>query len=144
MFQRGSNSNIKSVIHVGLSSFIFELFVNERLFAPFPTLSPLLIWSDRCLEDCVGTHVWIVGFSSCRGIYTMVTVETPACPRHPSSIQQEARCLNSLISHQDFGWTVLHCATKCGKLSPFLHVCRWSKVNQLDVKFVIQNDILIL
>ena len=52
--------------------------------------------------------------------------------------------LNSLISHQDFWWTVLHCATECRKLFSFLHVCRWSKVDQLDVKFVIQNDILIL
>ena len=59
-----------------------------------PLPSPLLPQCDRCLEDCVVAHGWVVGLPSngnvilSRGL--VVTVEVPGYHSHPSSLQYDA------------------------------------------------------
>ena len=68
--------------------------------SPLPSLSPPLTQYDRCLEDWVGAHGWIVGIASHRRVILsrrpLVTVEVPGYPRHPFSIQHDEEVNNDL------------------------------------------------
>ena len=92
VFERGG---LFSVLILVLSSLLLSSGLSVNVFLPPPpppnSRYPLLTRCDRCLEDCVGAHGWVVGIASHGSIILsrgqLVTVEAPGFLKHPSSIQ---------------------------------------------------------
>ena len=78
------------------------LVCSQHLLAT-PSPSPLLTQCERCLEDCMGSHGWVVGIANHGSVILsrgrLVTVKTPGYPRHSPVL---LHLLNTVMTQVSF------------------------------------------